>query len=423
MVLKHILLALGTLGLLAQPACSAAGAPDETESTASHGPSTGAGHSTGSNGGFINLAPPLQEPLDPNQGTPVDPPPPPGWNWYQIDQTACRDGSPAGIYVHFAPSDKLVIYLEGGGACSSPGFCNFNPANVNQVISGGESALGSMVVAGRQQPATTGIFAMTNPANPFMGWNMVYIPYCTGDVHFGVKTNVTVPGSNLPPQQFIGHLNLRQFISHIAPTFPFVSQVVLTGASAGGFASLLNFSMIQDTFGTIPVIALADSSPPFSDEFMTPCLQMGWRNLFGYSEAIPPDCAECFQADGGGLAPGLASFLLKKHPTSRVGLISSMQDEVIRLFFAAGLNSCSNNDPVTLLVLGMYPGPQFEQGLMDVRARYLGAPIATYYLAGMNLTLHQHIWRDRFYTSAAGGITIADWTRDFIAGHLSHVGP
>lgn len=78
MVLKHILLALGPLGLLAQPACSAAGAPDETESTSSHGPSTGAGHSTG--GGFINLAPPLQEPLDPNQGTAVDSPPPPGWN-------------------------------------------------------------------------------------------------------------------------------------------------------------------------------------------------------------------------------------------------------------------------------------------------------------------------------------------------------
>src|SRR5262245_7930147 len=100
---KHILLALGAVGLFAQAGCSAAGPADETEPTSSGAGHAGAG-TTGSSsgGGFINLAPPLQDPLDPNQGSPVDPPPPPGWNWYQIDQTACRDGSPTGIYVHFA---------------------------------------------------------------------------------------------------------------------------------------------------------------------------------------------------------------------------------------------------------------------------------------------------------------------------------
>jgi hypothetical protein len=43
----------------------------------------------------------------------------PGWDFHQGG--LCRDGSPAGFYVHFSASssDKLYIYLEGGGACDS----------------------------------------------------------------------------------------------------------------------------------------------------------------------------------------------------------------------------------------------------------------------------------------------------------------
>jgi hypothetical protein len=381
------------------------------------------GGAGGAGGGFIDLSPPLGLPLDPNQGTPTNPPPPAGWVYYQIPGAICRDGSPTGIYARFTPSDKLMIYLEGGGACSSPGFCNFNPANIDQVIVGGETALGSLVAAGRQQPGTAGIFALTNTANPFKDWNMIYIPYCTGDVHFGTKTNVTVPGALLPPQQFVGYLNLKLFISRIVPTWPNATQVVLTGASAGGFASLLGYSVVQDTFKSTPVLILADSAPPFSDQFMTPCLQAGWRALFGFNDALPPDCPECFHADGGGLASGLADFLFVKHPNMRGALISSMQDEVIRLFFAAGLNNCANNDPVTLLLFGMYPAPQFEAGLMALRTQYAGKPIGSYYIGGTNIILHQHTWRDRFYTPAAGGVTIADWTASFINGTMSHVGP
>src|SRR5262249_49089558 len=130
--------------------------------------------------GFKNLAPPLGEPLDPAGATALSPPPPTGWNWYPIDGALCRDGSPAGTFVRFTSSDKLFIYLEGGGACSSPGFCNFNPANVDKLLSGdGQTVLGSTlgVIAGRQQPGAFeggqlhGIFDTTNAQNPFQDWN------------------------------------------------------------------------------------------------------------------------------------------------------------------------------------------------------------------------------------------------------------
>ena len=34
---------------------------------------------------------------------------------------------------------------------------------------------------------------------------------------------------------------------------------------------------------------------------------------------------------------GMADFLMRKHPKAKVGLISTMEDEVIRLFFSVGL--------------------------------------------------------------------------------------
>ncbi|MBL1135963.1 MAG: hypothetical protein HND46_11645 [Chloroflexi bacterium] len=30
-----------------------------------------------------------------------------------------------------------------------------------------------------------GIFDLENPENPFADYNMVFVPYCTGDVHIG----------------------------------------------------------------------------------------------------------------------------------------------------------------------------------------------------------------------------------------------
>ena len=84
-------------------------------------------------------------------------------------------------------------------------------------------------------------------------------------MHFGTRTNATVPGV-AAPQQFVGYFNMQKFIGHLVPTFrDRVNRVILTGASAGSFGAALNFSMVQDAFGEVRVDALLDSGVPFSD--------------------------------------------------------------------------------------------------------------------------------------------------------------
>jgi hypothetical protein len=379
-------------------------------------------------------------PLDPDGSTTLNPPPPAGYKWYPIAGTQCRDGSQTGIFVKTTTSSKLVIYLEGGGACSNGPFCGFNPANVNQVLSGdGERVIGSALgaTAGRQQPGVytggtlSGIFDSANAANPFKDWNVVYVPYCTGDVHFGTRKNATVPGVTTP-QQFVGYLNMQAFISRIVPTFKDkVDRVILTGASAGGFGAALNYSMVQDSFTTAKVDVLDDSGPPFTDQYMPVCLQKRWRESWGFDASLPSDCTACRQADGGGIIK-LADFLLAKHPQGKIALVSSHEDEVIRLFYSVGQQNCLNYDtanPVAIVLLQGDPNYYFTAasytaGLNQLRSNYLNTGrFGTYFMGGANVSVHQHTFRQRFYEAPVTGKTIASFVTDFVNGTVANVGP
>jgi hypothetical protein len=408
--------------------------------TAGAGGSGGAGGSP-MIGDYVSLAVTPGAPLTDADASEPATPSPAGWKWYSIPNTFCRDGSGNGIYVRNTESDKLLIYFEGGGACTTVGFCNFNPPNVDSVLTGdGQTVLGTALAVGpgRQMPGAynngvlDGIFAENNTANPYNGWNMVYIPYCTGDVHFGSNDAGMVP--NMPePQKFVGYKNTREFMSRIVPTFKDkVDHVVVTGASAGSFGAALNFSMVSDSFGGgMHVDAVLDSGAPFEDAYWPACLQKSWRELWKLNDSLPPDCDTCFNADGGGMI-GLADFLIGKHPQGNLAAISSTQDEVIRLFFTPGEDNCAlvtTADPfeiTTSQILGgqLYGADKYQMALLGVRTKYESTGrLASYMFGGDIATMHQHTFRSRFYEPVVGGKSMAQFVTDFLAGTMSQVGP
>jgi hypothetical protein len=109
-----------------------------------------------------------------------------------------------------------------------------------------------------------------------------------------------------------------------------------------------------------------------------------------------------------------------------------VQDEVIRLFYSSGLQNCGSfttADPTTI-TLGQadetvyMPGADYTAGLNEIRMKYVSTgKFATYYLGGANQTFHQHIWRARFYDTAAGSESIAAWAKNFLDGKFEQVGP
>ncbi|MGO9833311.1 MAG: pectin acetylesterase-family hydrolase [Polyangiaceae bacterium] len=406
---------------------------------------------------FVNLTPAgvaQGTPFDKNENDPVPGADagmstPAGWNFYNFPGAMCRDGSPLGIYVRYGSVNKLMIYLEGGGVCISPHFCDHNPANMNQVFPGGslngESFSGSLTtVSGLQAPYTTGIFDTTNSANPFLNWNQIYVPYCTGDAHIGTNPSANIPNDfgTATTQHFVGALNMQLFIGRIVPTFKSVDQVVLTGSSAGGIGAGLNFGLVQDSFGRVPVTLVDDSFPPFTGtEDITPCLQDLSNSLWGLTAALPSDCAECSDPDGG--YTNIVPYWLQKYPQAHFGLVSSIHDQVIRLFLAAGTDNCADTDPNLLTTLGLqggdvpeFDGGQYENGLLDLRSTYLcTGRISSYFIGtgdpdasdsnGTIDTLHEHIFRPRFYDPLAGSgqPTLAQWMGDIVAGKVEQIGP
>ena len=388
--------------------------------------------------GFVNLAIKPGAALDrakgdthPSSGFTA----PAGWNWYNIEGAKCRDGSQNGMFVRFVEgSKKLFIYFEGGGACSNPGFCRLNPININQqFLTGGESALASLIILPvPQAPNGAGVFDTANANNPFKDWNQVYIPYCSGDVHFGSQPDGTVPGVS-GKQMFLGAENTKRMVARLAGTFTDLERFVVGGSSAGAFGAGLNYGMVQDTFGPkVPGMALLDAGPPFRNMYIPVCLQKIWRETWNLDANLPSDCGELCKSPEGGNLMSIVDYWRKKYKDARVALVSGIHDEIIRLFFALGDNDCKDimADPEALFIgtIGQtYDPEKFKQGLLDLRmAHGDSGQFASYYMDGFpNATAHQCLFRPRFYEEAAGPgtPTIAAWVTKFLAGEMTHVGP
>jgi hypothetical protein len=125
--------------------------------------------------------------------------------------------------------------------------------------------------------------------------------------------------------------------------------------------------------------------------------------------------------------------LIGKHPNATIAAISSLQDEVIRLFFSVGVKNCANYDTAdpVLITTGQildptiyYAAADYTAGLNQLRTDYQSTGrLATYYIGGLNITYHQHLWRARFFEQAAGSQTLAQFTTNFLNGQIQQVGP
>ena len=249
------------------------------------------------------------------------------WIWVPVAGTQCMNGNTTGMGVNYRPrSTKLMIYLEGGGACFNASTCR----DVAHQHGFGPRDLRSFAV----QLGAAGVFNRSDGDNPLAEYSFVFIPYCTGDVFAGANPN------GFGGRNQVGYNNMGVYVDELVRTFgPLVDHVVLAGSSAGGLGAIYNFDRVQTAFGKTPVTLLADSGPLLSDAFLTPCLQKQVREPWGLSKTLPANCTECTQADGGGLS-NLTSYLAEKYPNRRLGGITSTKDAVIREFYGWGLPNC-----------------------------------------------------------------------------------
>ncbi len=348
-------------------------------------------------------------------GPPLPPASPGDWNWIDIPEAQCIDGSPAGIGVRYGNSDELVIFFEGGGGCFNPATCALfyaSFANFNQL---------TFDLVWQNTVLQSGIFSTLVADNPVRDWNFIYIPYCTGDVHAGAAPDTPVPGYAFDqPQQFVGYTNVHHFLDRVVPTFPDTSHVLVTGISAGGFGAAFNYDRIANAFPATKVTLIDDSGPPLTDPYLAPCLQQTWRDLYNLDATLPAGCSECFGPDGGGIH-NLANYIAQTHAEQTLGLISAEQDLIIRTFFGYGVQTENGPQcPDGIVELPM-DGAYFQQGVYALRSEVMPhANWGSYLLGGVT---HTYLSFPDYYLKTVDGVRLVDWVRAMLDGQPSHVSP
>ena len=242
------------------------------------------------------------------------------WNWTYIPGSLCADGTQTGFAVNPAPSPStdVLLFLEGGGACWDATSC-WGPASTAFYV-----ATGYGQTEFETDPQVTAIYLLdrTSANNPFAKMNLVYVPYCTGDVFAGSNvTDLDYLGVT-HSTHFVGYDNLTLYLRYVAATFEGTSRVWLAGDSAGGFGAALNFEHVQGALPGARVDVLDDSGQPIEP---APGLWKTWTTAWNMQ--LPSGCAGC-QADPG----AFVAYYSAKYPSQRFGLISYQYDVVISPF-------------------------------------------------------------------------------------------
>lgn len=347
----------------------------------------------------------IDEPQDPGDttGTP-DPEPNPEpdptpelptdtWTFLEVEGMECMDDSGTGIGVNPAEgSDKLLIFLEGGGAC-------FNDLSCLQVAHpNGFTKEDLQAIVGTPR----GVFDRSNPNNPFADYNFVFVPYCTGDIHAGVNP------VGYGRRNQVGFLNVAAALAETAAVLVKPSEVVLTGVSAGGFGTLANYEQVRESFdASIPVTLIDDSGPPLYNEVLTECYQQTQAEEWGLDETLPAGCPECRIANGGAIQ-NLLPYLANKYPDDRFAVISTLEDEVIRYFVGFGYPNCDAPE------LPMRPNI-FRDAVVQLRDEVV-APLPNVGMYTLNGSRHTFLQSSDFTDTAVNGTALVDWLQSGLDG-------
>jgi hypothetical protein len=208
-----------------------------------------------------------------------------GWYWVPIDGAKCRHDTDTGIAVRFRPdSDKIVITMQGGGACYSGASCGANVSEYGLADFQDSADDAASTIKGKlyegiwKLSSSSTADPVPNPATPNKAgdnYTEIWVPYCSGDMHVGASANTSVSGVT-GLQNFQGAKNTDLYYRYLVDQLiPRVRQpkvhVVLAGLSAGGFGASLTAGKLRAMLPANTTMTLfSDSAPMFDKTSSTP---------------------------------------------------------------------------------------------------------------------------------------------------------
>jgi hypothetical protein len=191
------------------------------------------------------------------------------WERVALPGTSCGDGSQYKFFVHRTGSADVLFFFEGGGACWDYDTCSgragvLGAANPNGIADDYMKGMTARYVSPLVNGADPGLPLRQRTPLATAGWNVVYLPYCTGDVHMGARDVVySDPTGAEPPLAWRhqGAANTRAAASWVARQFPGVGRLMVSGYSAGGTAASAGYWFVRRAIAPREGYLLNDSGP------------------------------------------------------------------------------------------------------------------------------------------------------------------
>jgi len=177
--------------------------------------------------------------------------------WYELfpDGLLNSYGKQSPFFVRKGSENKLMVYFCGGGVSWSEKSAA-KPMTIPKMI---------FSVVTYYTPKAfffvrslmTGILSL-NPKNPFKDWNMVFIPYVTGDFYLG--NNEFKYKNGKKTLYHAGENNTRLLMEELKKIFPETDILFICGESAGAFGAAGNASLVAGYYPDTPVVVYSDAS-------------------------------------------------------------------------------------------------------------------------------------------------------------------
>jgi hypothetical protein len=305
----------------------------------------------------------------------------------------CMQGDPYRYFAKRGSVNKVLMYYMGGGACwdgltCGVPICTTSPPDDLNGFAGGFADL-------------------TNVDNPFRDWNIVFVSYCTCDIHFGDATQdyggLTV--------EHKGYHNAKVAEKWAREHFLNPEEVFVTGSSAGAYGAWFHGPLLHEVWPSSQIHVLADAgNGVITTEFLNDEF-----NNWNFVDNLPdiPGVLEAI-TEGGGI-PAYTEAVAEWAPDTNWAHYSTKFDggQGGQTGF---YNVMLNIDNVLAWGTWWNASCAFGQtALSQAEDTYAAVPDNYRYYFGTG-SLHTMFGSDKVYDDTTGGVpTIVDWLNAMLA--------
>ena len=326
------------------------------------------------------------------------------------DGPVCIAGTEYSVFTRKGDPKKLLIFLQGGGACWQ-GFYNCNILAEDQ--------------APPEEGPFPGVFDPTSSTNPFADYSVVYMPYCDGST-FGGDNDVKIDPNFpiVPTRHHRGLRNVSAGMDVAGDMFPRAKQITVMGHSAGGVgvAAFAPF-LARFVFGNNTKLTAYNDAGPIAVNLGTPPGAGGpdipWLSVFArqndwqFQQFYPQSCIDDGRCNAFGQQTGINDWRLDNDSTIREGFYETDSDATNR-FFAQGDGTRMDPEAYRSLILAEHGAlneahPRRYKRFIVSGDDTHGAVQVT--APSPNFPVAQPF---SFYTQEANGTQLSQWAAEFV---------